>query len=79
MKDVLDYADRYMDEMDWKDMALMKVGLCSMGVVLGTSVSGKAKKPVRCAAKFLCVVTCVPLAVKAVAIFLDENPKIKMY
>ncbi|QHI72866.1 permease of phosphate ABC transporter [Aminipila terrae] len=77
MKDLLSYADRYIKRANWKDMALMKVCLCSMGVVIGASLSDKAKKPVKCGAKFLFVVTYVPLMIKATSIFLEEKPEVK--
>ncbi|QAT43480.1 permease of phosphate ABC transporter [Aminipila luticellarii] len=77
MKELLDCADRYMKKVDWKDRVLMQVALCSMGVMIGTSASDKAKKPVRFGAKFLFVTTCVPLAIKTASVFLEVKPECK--
>ena len=36
MKDWFHYADAYIKECDWKDMALIKICLFSLGVFIGT-------------------------------------------
>lgn len=73
MKGLINYADRYLEQADWTDMALLKVCLCSMGMIIGTSVCDKAKKPVKFGAKVVMVATCVPLAIKAVNILLEDS------
>lgn len=77
MKNLLNYANRYMEKADWKDMALLKVCLCATGVIIGTSVSNKTKKPVKKSAEFLFVVTYIPLMIKAVVVFLEGRTKVK--
>lgn len=77
MKNLLNYADRYMEKANWKDMALLKICLCSIGVVIGTSVSNKTKKPVKKGAEILFVITYIPLMIKAVVVFLEGRTKIK--
>lgn len=77
MKNLLNYANRYMEKADWKDMALLKVCLCSIGVIIGTSVSNKTKKPVKKSAEFIFVVTYIPLMIKAVVVFLEGTTKVK--
>lgn len=77
MKNLLNYANRYMEKADWKDMALLKICLCSMGVIIGTSVSNKTKKPVKKSAEFLFVITYIPLMIKAVVVFLEGTTKVR--
>lgn len=77
MKKLLNYADRYMEKADWKDMALLKMCLCSLGVIIGTSVSNKTKKPVKRSAEFVFVITYIPLMIKAVFVFLEGRTKVK--
>ncbi|MFV0515908.1 MAG: hypothetical protein ACK5MV_00725 [Aminipila sp.] len=73
MRNLIDYADKYLEQANWKDMALLKVCLCSMGIIMGASVGEKAKKPVKLGAKILFVATCVPLAMKSVNVLLDDS------
>ncbi|MBE6034835.1 MAG: permease of phosphate ABC transporter [Clostridiales bacterium] len=74
MKCLLNYADRYMEKADWKDMELIKICLCSMGILIGTSVSNKAKGSVKKSAKILFVLTYIPLMIKAAVVFLEGKP-----
>lgn len=71
MKNLFSCADRYMEKANWKDLALMKLCLCSMGTIIGTSVCDKRKKTVKQSAKILFVITYIPLMIKASLIFLE--------
>ncbi|WP_037372924.1 hypothetical protein [Anaerovorax odorimutans] len=73
MKNLFDYTDRYMKKATWKDMALLKICLTSMGVVIGTSVSNKSKKPVKQGAKILFAATYIPLMIKAVSVLFERE------
>lgn len=44
MKRIFDCADSYVQSRDWKMLALVKFCLCSIGVLLGISVTEKHKK-----------------------------------
>ena len=46
MKYFLDLGNRYMQESDWKDLSLLKFCLFAMGLLIGTQVTEKQKKPV---------------------------------
>ena len=46
MKYFLDLGNRYMQESDWKDLSLLKFCLFAMGLLIGTQVTEKYKKPV---------------------------------
>lgn len=44
MKKLLSAADAYIAEMNWKDLALVKLCLCAMGMLLGLAAPKKARK-----------------------------------
>ena len=44
MKRILNYADDYIKSCSWKDIALLKLCLCSIGVIIGRKISPKYKK-----------------------------------
>ena len=46
MKYFLELGNRYMQESDWKDLSLLKFCLFAMGLLIGTQVTEKYKKPV---------------------------------
>ena len=73
MKRLFAYADEYVRESDWKDMALLKFCLCAMGVMIGLSVSKKHKEPVFCAALGVFAATYVPLMAKFARILLRHE------
>ena len=45
MKRLFGYADEYIKQSDWKDLAMIKFCLASMGVIIGASLSEKRRKP----------------------------------
>lgn len=46
MKKLFESADRYLQECDWTDLAVIKICLFSMGVIVGLLLPAKAKKRV---------------------------------
>ena len=40
----IEFGNGYIKTMDWKDMALVKCCLCSLGVLVGAGLSPKHKK-----------------------------------
>ena len=40
MRYLFDLADQYIRECDWKDLALLKLCLCAMGILLGAAAPG---------------------------------------
>ena len=40
----LSYANEYVRQSDWKDLALIKLCLCSAGVLIGMSLAKRVKK-----------------------------------
>ena len=73
MKKLFGCANEYVKQSDWKDVALIKVCLCSMGVIIGTAVPKKTKKPVVCAAMTLFIATYVPLMAKFLKIAIEDK------
>ena len=68
MKKLFGYADEYLRNSDWKDMAMLKFCLFSMGILAGMRISEKSKKKVGVAALFVCVLTYIPLMKKFIGI-----------
>lgn len=77
MKNLFSYADRYMENANWKDLALLKTCLCSMGVVIGASSSDKMKNPLKKCAKFLFIVTYIPLMIKAFFVLFEGKKELE--
>ena len=64
MKYFLDLGNRYMQESDWKDLSLLKFCLFAMGLLIGTQVTEKYKKPVICVSLGVFIATYIPLMSK---------------
>lgn len=73
MKRLFDYADRYLQKSDWKDLTVIKFCLFSMGLLAGTYIPQKKKDCVRIIAFTVFVVTYVPLMAKLCKIIADKN------
>lgn len=64
MKFLFDSADTYLQHSDWRDFALIKFCLFSMGIIAGVLLPSKAKKPAFATAAVVFVATYIPLMVK---------------
>ncbi|MCQ2448436.1 MAG: permease of phosphate ABC transporter [Oscillibacter sp.] len=64
MKRLLEIGKRYLAESDWKDLALIKFCLCSMGILIGTQVRPKMKNVVIAAAGSVFLMTYATLMAK---------------
>lgn len=64
MKRLLEAADDYMKDCNWLDVSMIKLCLCSIGVMIGVFVPKKKRKCVFAAAFLLFAVTYVPLMMK---------------
>lgn len=53
IKKLLDQADRFMKQSTWKDLAVIKACLCSMGIVIGSCLPAKHKKEIRAGASLV--------------------------
>ncbi len=76
MKDLFRYADEYVKECDWKDMALIKTCLCSLGIIIGTLIPKQKKKPVLIVAIVIYIATYIPIMYKFVRSIMASKDKI---
>lgn len=70
-------ADRYLRASDWKDIALLKLCLFSIGLMLGMQIKDKDKKVVHIGAAILFVATYVPLMSKFIGVQLIDAEQMK--
>jgi hypothetical protein len=45
MKKLFEYANVYVQKCSWKDLALLKICLCALGIMIGLSIPKDRKKP----------------------------------
>lgn len=73
MKRILNYADDYIKSCSWKDIVLLKLCLCSIGVIIGLKISPKYKKASLGIAIAVYAATYIPIMSKFLA------PALKKY
>ena len=64
MRKLLDIANRYVEESDWKTIAALKFCLLSLGVLAGMSIPKRCRTPIRWIAAVVFTVTYFPLMAK---------------
>ena len=64
MKRIFASADEFVRESDWKDLAVLKFCLLSLGLLAGMQIAERCKKGVRIAASIVFTLTYIPLMVK---------------
>lgn len=72
MKKLFAYADEYIQQSSWKDLAMLKFCLAAIGVIIGLSVPKKHRKPALYTAAAVFAVTYVPLMDKFFRIVLGK-------
>lgn len=73
MKKLFELGNQYCRESDWRDLALVKFCLCSIGVMMGVFVPRDQRKRVCTCAALVFLVTYVPLMWKLFRIALREK------
>lgn len=68
MKKLLAFGNRYAKQSTWKDFALVKLCLFSMGLFVGTLVSEQHKKAVIGVSICVFAATYIPLIVKMIRV-----------
>lgn len=68
MKKIFECANKYLQECDWKDMALLKFCLCAMGILIGLCVPKEKKKYPFIIAGIVFVATYIPLMGKYIKV-----------
>lgn len=73
MRELLELGNRYARRSDWKDFTLVKFCLFSMGLIAGTQIREKYKKPAICVAASVFLITYIPLMIKLFRIAVHED------
>ena len=73
MKKLFCYADRYIKKSDWKDLAMLKFCLFSMGILAGMRIPGKNKKQAGWIAAAVFVATYIPLMAKFFSVIMEKE------
>ena len=77
MNRLFDAANRYLKDCTWKDIAILKVCLCALGVLIGLAVPGRKKRPAAWAASLVFVAAYVPLMGKFLPYLLGDRVAIE--
>lgn len=73
MRKLFGYAEKYLQRSSWKDMALLKFCLFSMGILAGMQVPEKQKKKAGILAFFVFLITYIPLMKKFVGVITEKS------
>lgn len=73
MKCLLNYADQYLQKCVWKDMAVIKCCVFSVGILAGTYIPKKNKELARIAALIVFAATLIPILIKFSAVIADKS------
>lgn len=73
MKKLFSIADRYLQQSDWKTIALLKFCLLALGIVVGTQIPPKYKKTAVALGLPLFFVTYLPLMAKLIHVAAEEE------
>jgi len=71
--DLLDLGNRYAEQSTWKDFALTKFCLCSMGIAIGMTVPEKYRRPVLAGCTAVFAATYIPLMTKVFRTALEKT------
>ena len=69
MSKLFDAADRYLEESDWKTIAVLKICLIALGIMLGIRVKKEHKKPVFIVTLIIFFATVIPLVKKFIKVW----------
>ena len=75
MKTLFASADEYLQNSDWKDIAVLKLCLLSLGLLAGMQLPEKHRKTARVAAVVIFVATYIPLTTKFLRILVGKSRK----
>lgn len=74
IKKLFESADMYLKVSDWKDIALIKGCLCSLGVLIGLSIKS-GKKIAGLIASIVFVLTYIPIMIKFIGVLKQSFTK----
>ena len=75
MKTLFASADEYLQNSDWKDIAVLKLCLLSLGLLAGMQLPEKHRNTARVAAVVIFVATYIPLMTKFLRILVGKSRK----
>lgn len=75
MKRLFASADAFLRESDWRDLALVKFCLFSIGLLAGLQVTERRRQSVRIAALAVFLLTYIPLMTKFLRILIGKRQK----
>ena len=73
MKRIFASADEFVRQSGWKDLAVLKFCLLSLGLLAGMQIAERCKKGVRIAASIVFTLTYIPLMVKYLKILMGKG------
>ncbi|MBQ7785762.1 MAG: permease of phosphate ABC transporter [Clostridia bacterium] len=73
MNRLLDIADQYIRESDWKTIAVLKFCLLSIGMIVGMLLPDRIVMPAMIICAIVFVLTYIPLMAKLIRIALRKN------
>lgn len=73
MKKLFVAANQYLKGCTWKDMALLKICVCAMGVLIGLAVLGRKKRAAAWVASLVFAASYVPLMGKFLPYLLGDK------
>ena len=73
MKKLFCYADKYIAESDWKDLAMIKFCLFSMGILAGMRIPEKNRKQAGWIVAAVFAVTYIPLMAKFFSVITEKE------
>ena len=73
MKRIFASADEFVRQSGWKDLAVLKFCLLSLGLLAGMQIAERCKKGVRIAASIVFTLTYIPLMVKYLKILIGKG------
>lgn len=73
MKKLFCYAEKYIAECDWKDLAMLKFCLFAMGVLAGMQIPRKSRKQVGWIAAAVFMATYIPLMAKFFSVIRESE------
>lgn len=73
MNKLFGYANRYLEKSDWRDIAMLKFCLFSMGIFAGIRIPEKNRKQAGCIAVAVFAATYIALMAKFISVILEEE------
>ena len=73
MKRMLEYADKYLQKSNWKDIGIIKYCLFSFGLLAGTYITKKNKECARIIAAIGFIVSTILIMVKFFSVITEKS------